>query len=129
MEIENIQSDDLFSIDVDISDKNITVSGPSAFASATTNLSAGDLVLEGGAAVTTGAGVGGDVVIKGGAKGSTGTEGKVSIKSQADAVLFEVNDTGYVNGSHINVDNYGVIMGVGTDWNNAGADTVIIGVV
>jgi hypothetical protein len=71
--------------DVDYSAKQLTITGTSAYAAATGNLSAGDLVLQGGKAATTGAGVGGDVILKGGTKGSTGTDGMVSVDA-----IFEI---------------------------------------
>ena len=67
------------STDVDISAKDLTITGTSAYLSASTNLNAGDLILQGGTAATTGIGVGGDLILKGGLKGSTGTQGKVQV--------------------------------------------------
>jgi hypothetical protein len=63
--------------DIDVSAQNVTVSGTHALPTASTNLNAGDLILQGGVAATTGAGVGGDVKLQGGAGGSTGTKGNI----------------------------------------------------
>ena len=76
--------------DVDISGSNLTVIGPSAFATATTNLDGGDLVLKGGDAATTGIGTGGDVILRTGKKGNTGVDGIISMKSSDDITLFSV---------------------------------------
>jgi hypothetical protein len=65
--------------DEDISSDDLTITGTSAYKTASTNLSAGDLILRGGLAATTGAGVGGDIYVRGGTKGSTGTDGNVYI--------------------------------------------------
>jgi hypothetical protein len=75
--------------DYDVSTFDLTIRGPSADASASTNLDAGDLILRGGLATTTGAGVGGDVFIRGGTKGSTGTDGDVYLAdSDTDGLSF-----------------------------------------
>ena len=65
--------------DVDVSSENITITGPSAYFFATTNVSGGDMVVQGGVAKSTGAGVGGDLILRGGAGGDTGSKGEVQI--------------------------------------------------
>lgn len=63
--------------DVDMSGKSLALTGASAFATASTNLDGGDMVVEGGTAATTGIGVGGDLYLRGGTKGASGTTGLI----------------------------------------------------
>ena len=107
--------------DVDYSGNNLTVSGSSAYATATTNLDGGDMVVQGGDAATTGIGIGGDLTLEGGAKGSTGSRGFVRIP---DLVIHDLDagltaDAGSAQGGLPLTASYNEISTVGTTGDSA----------
>jgi hypothetical protein len=99
--------------DFDNSGNDLTITGPSALIAAVTNLDGGDLNINGGAAATTGIGIGGNVNINGGLKGSTGTQG-----------FSLVNDTVYgimsTQGGVTSQDDIGTTPEILVAWNTDG---------